>query len=55
MARRTPIRLSSIPTQRGEMASDSMNTLTSSPVEPLSTPKSLLTELNMGCGAYISI
>ena len=55
MARRTPIRLSSIPTQRGEMASDSMNTLTSSPVEPLSTPKSLLTELNMGCGAYISV
>ena len=55
IARRTPIRLSSIPTQRGETASDSMNTLTSSPVEPLSTPKSLLTELNMGCGAYISV
>lgn len=55
MARRTPIRLSSIPTQRGETASDSSQHADEQPRGAIVHTEIPLTELNMGCGAYISV
>ncbi|MFR3458553.1 MAG: hypothetical protein ACLTTU_09725 [Bilophila wadsworthia] len=54
MARRTPIRLSSIPTQRrnGERQHEHAD---EQPRGAFVHTETLLTELNMGCGAYISV